>query len=262
MNLGLDGRCALVLAATRGLGRAAARALAAEGARVAITGSDLSRAEAAAAEIAAETGATVVGVAGDMMAEGIEAVVDQVEAALGPVEILVLNHPGPALGVAAEIDLDGLPTQFRMIVSNPIALVRRTMPAMREKGFGRILATSGGSLVNPLPNKVMDNTLRPAIAGYLKALSNEIAADGVTVNIIIPGTFVTERVHASTKANAGLDGITVEEAMRRRLAGIPAGRFGELDAEFGATVAFLCGAGASYINGSIVRCDGGQVRSL
>ena len=116
-------------------------------------------------------------------------------------------------------------------------------------------------MVTPLPNKVMDDTLRPALTAYSKALANEVAADGVTVNMVLPGTFVTERVHASTASNAKLFGITVEEAMSRRIEGIPAGRFGELK-EFGAVVAFLCSEAASYVNGSVIRVDGSQIRSI
>jgi 3-oxoacyl-[acyl-carrier protein] reductase len=107
----------------------------------------------------------------------------------------------------------------------------------------------------------MDNTFRPALVGYFKALSNEVAADGITLNILLPGTFMTDRVEHSTAANAALWGITVEEAMRRRIEGIPTGRFGDLG-EFAAVTAFLCSDPAGYINGSIVRVDGGQVRSI
>jgi 3-oxoacyl-[acyl-carrier protein] reductase len=115
--------------------------------------------------------------------------------------------------------------------------------------------------VTPLPNKVMDNTLRPALTAYSKALANEVAPEGITVNVVLPGTFVTDRVHASTASNAALFGITVEEAMRRRVENIPAGRFGDLK-EFGAVVAFLCSEPASYVNGSVIRVDGSQVKSV
>jgi 3-oxoacyl-[acyl-carrier protein] reductase len=107
----------------------------------------------------------------------------------------------------------------------------------------------------------MDDTLRPALAGYSKALANEVAAEGITVNVVVPGTFVTERVHASTASNALVMGISVEEAMRRRIENIPTGRFGDL-AEFGSMVAFLCSECASYVNGSVLRVDGGQLKSI
>ena len=116
-------------------------------------------------------------------------------------------------------------------------------------------------MIHALPNKVMDNIFRPALVNYTKALANEVAADGVTVNMILPGTFVTERVHDSTSKNAVLWGISVDEAMKQRIAGIPTARFGELE-EFGAVSAFLCSERASYVTGSIVRVDGGQTKTI
>lgn len=263
MDLGLRNRRALILASTKGLGRAAAEALAAEGAHVAITSSSRERCEAVAAEIAARHGVRTAGIAADAFdPSAVDALhAGAVEALGGGIDILVINHTGPALGVATEIDLDVLQKQFLLIVSNPIRLIRHVLPGMRERRFGRIISISGGSIVQPLPNKVMDNTLRPAIVGYTKALANEVAADNVTVNIILPGTFVTDRVHDSTASNARLMGISVEEAMRRRIESIPAGRFGEL-AEFGAAIAFMAAEQSGYMTGSILRVDGSQTRSI
>ena len=193
--------------------------------------------------------------------ENMDRLLSQAVAALGGIDILFINHPGPALGLAKDIEIGVLEQQIRLMVVSPIRLISRALPAMRERRWGRILAGGGGGMVTPLPNKVMDNTLRPAIAAYSKALANEVAADGVTVNIILPGTFITDRVHDSTASNAALWGISVEEAMRRRIESIPAARFGELK-EFGAVVAFLCSDAASYVNGSVIRVDGSQIRSV
>ncbi len=263
MDLGLAGKRALLLAATRGLGRAAAEALAAEGASVALSSSDAARCDAAAREIAAAHDVRAVGIAADLFDPAAMAglYAEAVRALGGDIDILFLNHPGPKLGLASEVDPDDLAPQFRMMVESPIRLIRLALPAMRARRFGRILTVSGGGMVAPLPNKVMDDTLRPAIAAYSKALANEVAADGVTANVVLPGTFITERVHHSTASNAALFGITVEEAMRRRVENIPAGRFGEL-AEFGAVVAFLASARAGYVNGAVVRVDGSQIRSI
>jgi 3-oxoacyl-[acyl-carrier protein] reductase len=261
MDLGLKGKRAVVLAASMGLGQAAAQALAAEGARLAISSSNAGRCCDAADAIRQKHGAEVVPIVADMFAPAsMDALFAQAIDALGGVDILFLNHPGPALGLAKDIDPDELERQFRMMVASPIRLIARALPGMRSRKWGRILSSGGAGMVTPLPNKVMDDTLRPALAGYSKALSNEVAADGITVNVVLPGTFVTDRVHASTASNAALFGITVEEAMRRRLEGIPTGRFGELE-EFGAVVAFLCSERASYVNGAVVRVDGSQVRS-
>ena len=262
MDLKLGGKRALLLASSKGLGRAAAEALAAEGAAVAISSSNLERCRETADSIARAYGTKAVAIAADMfMPENMDRLLSQAVAALGGIDILFINHPGPALGLAKDIEIGVLEQQIRLMVVSPIRLISRALPAMRERRWGRILAGGGGGMVTPLPNKVMDNTLRPAIAAYSKALANEVAADGVTVNIILPGTFITDRVHDSTASNAALWGISVEEAMRRRIESIPAGRFGELK-EFGAVVAFLCSDAASYVNGSVIRVDGSQIRSV
>ena len=146
----------------------------------------------------------------------------------GSIDILVINHTGPALGLSQAVDFAALDAHYQLMVSSPLRLIARVLPDMRTRRWGRILSVGGGSMVHALPNKVMDNVFRPALVNYTKALANEIASDGVTVNMILPGTFVTDRVHDSTEKNAQLWGISVEEAMRRRLDGIPAGRFGEL----------------------------------
>jgi 3-oxoacyl-[acyl-carrier protein] reductase len=262
MDLGLRSKRALVLASTKGLGRTAAEALAAEGADVVITSSDKQRCDLVAADIAARYGTRVIGTAADAFdPQATDRLYARATDAMGGIDILIVNHTGPLLGVAIEIDLDALQQQFLLMVANPIRLIRSALPGMRARKWGRIISISGGSIVQPLPNKVMDNTLRPAMVGYTKALANEVAVDGVTVNIVLPGTFITDRVHDSTASNARLMGITVEEAMKRRIESIPAGRFGELR-EFGATVAFMAGEPSSYMTGSIIRVDGSQTRSI
>ena len=262
MDLGLRGKRALLLASTKGLGRAAAQALAAEGVDLAIASSNARRCEETALDLAGTYGVRTCGIAADIFdPAAMDRLFASAQAQLGGVDILLLNHPGPALGLAKDIDLDELDRQYRMMLASPIRLMARALPDMRQRRWGRILSVSGGGMVSPLPNKVMDDTLRPALAGYSKALANEVAAEGITVNVVVPGTFVTERVHASTASNALVMGISVEEAMRRRIENIPTGRFGDL-AEFGSMVAFLCSECASYVNGSVLRVDGGQLKSI
>lgn len=261
MDLGLREKRALLLASSQGLGRAAAEALAAEGANVVVSSSHQGRCDEAAAAIAAAYGVKAIGIAADLFRPAeMDQLFEQTVKALGGVDILFVNHGGPQLGQAKDLDPDRLQPQFHMMVASPIRLMLRVLPAMRAQRWGRIVSVGGAGMVQALPNKVMDNTLRPAIVGYTKSLANEVAADGVTVNMVLPGTFITERVHNSTASNAALMGITVAEAMKRRIEGIPAGRFGELQ-EFGAVVAFICSEPASYINGSIVRVDGSQIRA-
>ena len=262
MDLGLRGKRAVVLAASQGLGRAAAEALAAEGVELVVSSSNTERCRDAAHSIAQAHGTKAVAIAADMFApQSMDRLFASATETLGGIDILFLNHPGPALGRAIDIDPDQLESQFRMMVASPIRLISRALPAMRERRWGRIVSVGGAGMVTPLPNKVMDDTLRPSLVGYSKALANEVAADGVTVNMLLPGTFITDRVHRSTASNAALWGISVEEAMRRRIEQIPAGRFGAL-AEFGAVAAFLCSERASYVNGAVIRVDGSQIKSV
>jgi 3-oxoacyl-[acyl-carrier protein] reductase len=260
MDLGLRGKRALMLAASTGLGRASAESLAAEGANLVISSSNQGRCDDAAKAIEGKYGVKAVGIAADLFQpKQMDTLFEKAAKALGGIDILFINNGGPALGQAKDVDPDALQAQFNMAVESPIRLIRHALVGMRQRRWGRIISAGGASMVQALPNKVMDNTMRPAMVGYSKALSNEVAADGITVNCIVPGTFVTERVHNSTAANAALAGISADEMMKRRLEGIPAGRFGELQ-EFGDLVAFLCSERAGYINGSVIRIDGSQVK--
>jgi 3-oxoacyl-[acyl-carrier protein] reductase len=262
MDLGLRGKRALVMAASKGLGRSVAHALALEGAEVVVSSSDRERCESAALQIASETGARCHGCAANMFEpETMDGLIARVQSVIGGVDILVINHVGPALGLAQDVDPAVLEAHYRLMLATPIRLIGYVLPKMRERRWGRILSVGGGSMVHALPNKAMDNIFRPALVNYTKSLANEVAADGVTVNMILPGTFVTERVHASTQSNAKLWGISIAEAMEQRLEGIPAGRFGQL-AEFGSVAAFICSIQASYITGSVVRVDGGQTKTI
>lgn len=262
MDLGLTGKRALVLAASKGLGRAAAEALSAEGAVVAISSSSEERCAQVARDIAKDSGNRVVGIAADMFSpDAMDVLARQTADAIGDIDILVINHVGPALGLATEVDSAILDSHYRLMVASPLRLVMAVLPGMRKRRWGRILYIAGGSVVHALPNKVMDNVFRPAMVNYTKALANEVAADGVTANVVLPGTFLTDRVHASTASNAALMGISVEDAMSERIRNIPAGRFGRLD-EFGAVVAFVSSEAASYVNGSTIRVDGSQTKTI
>jgi 3-oxoacyl-[acyl-carrier protein] reductase len=250
------------MAASKGLGRATAEALVAEGAVVAISSSDQDRCDRAANEIAERYGGRCVGLSADMFKpDQMDGLVDRAIDALGGVDILFINHVGPTLGSATVVAPDVLDDHYRLMVASPLRLIAGVLPGMRQRRWGRILSVGGGSMVHAAPNKVMDNIFRPALVNYTKALANEVAADGVTVNMILPGTFVTDRVHDSTEKYAKLWGVSVDAATQQRLAGIPAGRFGEL-AEFGAVATFVASEPASYVNGSIVRVDGGQTKTI
>ncbi|MDQ0028402.1 SDR family oxidoreductase [Arthrobacter bambusae] len=261
MDFGINGKSAFVAASTGGLGLAVARGLAAEGVRVAITGRRGELAEKIAAELQAD-GHSAVAVEADLSTpEGVAAAVERAVDLLGPIDILVLNGPGPKPGAAASLGADDIAAAFELLVKPHHALVSKILPGMRERRWGRILAIGSSGIVAPLPNLAVSNTGRAALAGYLKTLAAEVALDAVTVNMLLPGRIATDRVAELDRAAAKRRGTTPEEIQLESRKTIPARRYGEPE-EFGAAGAFLCSAPASYITGVALRCDGGLIRSL
>ena len=257
MDLGITGKVAFVAASTGGLGLAVAQALAAEGTKVAITGRRRERAEHVAASLPG-----AVAVAADLgTPEGVAAAVEQVEKLLGPIDIAVLNGPGPKPGAAAALGADELASAFDLLVRPHHALVARVLPGMRERRWGRILAVGSSGVTAPLPNLAISNTGRAALAGYLKTLAAEVALDAVTVNLLLPGRIATDRVAELDAAAAKRRGISLDDVQLESRKTIPARRYGQPE-EFGAAAAFLCSAAASYVTGVALRCDGGLIRSL
>ncbi|NUP59082.1 MAG: SDR family oxidoreductase [Pseudarthrobacter sp.] len=266
MDLGITGRTALVAASTSGLGLAVARALAAEGAKVAVVGRRRDRAQEIVAELQAAygdlPGFCAIAVEADLTTPGgAAAAVEQTGSGLGPIDILVLNGPGPKPGAAASLGSEDIGAAFDTLVKPHQAMVSLTLPGMRERRWGRILAVGSSGVAAPLPNLAISNTGRAALAAYLKTLAAEVALDGVTVNLLLPGRIATDRVTELDQAAAKRRGTTLEEIQLESRKTIPARRYGD-PAEFGAAAAFLCSAPASYITGVALRCDGGLIRSL
>jgi 3-oxoacyl-[acyl-carrier protein] reductase len=257
MDLGIRGRTAVVCASTAGLGEATARALAAEGAKVVICGRRGDLAKAIAAELP-----EAVGVEIDLTApDGPARLIAAAEDAFGPVDILVLNSPGPPPGGSSDIsDLDIVAAMESLVLPHQ-RLVSLVLPGMRERGWGRVLALASIGVVTPIPSLALSNIGRAALGGYLKTLATEVAGDGITVNLLLPGRIATARTAQMNAYRAGREGITVEEFAARAQADIPAGRYGKPD-ELGAVAAFLCSEAASYVTGTALRCDGGAVPSL
>jgi 3-oxoacyl-[acyl-carrier protein] reductase len=247
MDLGLDGRVALVNGASKGLGRAIAEALAAEGARVAVSSRSRERIE----ETAEAIGATgFVFDAADLDAAG--PLVDDVERALGPIDVLVLNTGGPpASPDSLAHGLNVWERSYRELTLAPVAFLQRVLPGMRERGFGRVLNVASSSVVEPMASLVLSSAHRAAMLTTFKTLATEVAADGVTLNTLLPGLFGTDRLY---------DMIGGRENAQEAAAEIPARRLGEPE-EFGAAAAFLCSARAGYITGATLRIDGGVTRS-
>jgi len=254
MDLGLNGRTALVLASTGGLGAATAQALAAEGANVVVSGRNEERAKQIAAQLPSATGVRC-----DLSEPGAaDLLVAATREAYGEPDIVVLNGPGPKPGRATDLGPGDARAAIDLLVETHLALVTLVLPAMRAAGWGRILAIGSSGVQQPIPTLSASNLGRAALGSYLKTLAGDVAADGVTVNMVLPGRIATDRVASLDEAAANRTGTSVEEARNASIAKIPAGRYGD-PAEFGAVVAFLCSEAASYVTGSQVRCDGGMV---
>jgi 3-oxoacyl-[acyl-carrier protein] reductase len=250
VDLGISERTALVMGASRGLGRAIAAALAREGARVAIASRSRERLEEARAEIEGEVVAFEANTA-DL--DRLPALCGEVEASLGPVEILVANTGGPPLGGALDNPLDEWEQAYRSLVLAPRVLVGAVLPGMRERGWGRIVNVGSSSVREPIPHLTLSNAHRMAAIGFFKTLASEVAGDGITVNTVATGRFATDRL----ASNWG----SWEEMERRAAEGVPAGRLGD-PAEYGDVVAFLCSARAAYLTGAVIPLDGGLLRSV
>ncbi|WP_018333856.1 SDR family oxidoreductase [Actinomycetospora chiangmaiensis] len=253
MDLGLTGRTALVCASTSGLGEATARALGAEGARVVVCGRRADRAAAIAAELP-----DAVGVGVDLTANGAP---EELVAAAGEVDVLVLNSGGPPPSTAADIGTAEITAALVPLLLAQQRLVSLVLPGMRERGWGRILGVGSTGVVAPIPGLALSNIGRAALGGYLRTLAGEVAADGVTVNLLLPGRIATARTESVDAAAAEREGVGVDEVEARNATAIPAGRYGRAP-EFGAVAAFLCSDAASYVTGTATRCDGGLVPSL
>jgi 3-oxoacyl-[acyl-carrier protein] reductase len=250
MDLGIAGRVALVMAASKGIGRGIAEALAREGARVAIASRSLESVEQTAAEIEGE----VVGVAADTGdLERLARLPADVAERLGPVEILVTNTGGPPAGEALDAELEQWRDAYENLVLAPRVLVEAVLPGMRERGWGRIVNVGSSSTREPIPGLALSNSHRPGLLGFFKTLSREVAADGVTVNDVVTGRFATDRLASNWGGRERMEELAVE--------GIPAGRLGRPD-EYGDLVAFLCSDRAAYISGTSIPIDGGMLRSV
>jgi 3-oxoacyl-[acyl-carrier protein] reductase len=252
---------ALVTGASAGLGFAAAAALVERGARVAIASRSGGKLEAARQRLAA-AGGTVAAIPADVRRrEDLERLVAEVTARLGSVDVLVANGGGPTAKPALELteaDWEAAIPLALLFVPRLCALV---VPGMRQRQWGRIVALNSVSTRQPIPGLALSNSLRPAVVGYLKTLAQEVAADGVTVNAVLPGYTLTERQDELAADRAARSGMSREEVLATWSAQIPAGRMAGAG-EIGAVVGFLCSPEASYVTGQALAVDGGYVRGL
>ena len=261
MDFGLHGKTALVLAGGGGLGRAIAKSLASEGAKVAVAGIGADSIAGTQADLTA-IGAKSMGLVWDLadLAQ-IDGHVSKIESELGPVDILVNNTGGPPPTTASGQDPALWSKYFQAMVLSVIATTDRVLPNMRSRHWGRVITSASASVVSPIPNLAISNTLRIALAGWSKTLAREVAKEGITVNVVLPGRIATGRIKVLDQAKAKREGRTEEEVLAESTAAIPIGRLGRPE-EYGDVVAFLASERASYITGSMIRVDGGMIASV
>lgn len=262
MDLGLKGRAAAVAASSRGLGRATARALAAEGASVALCGRDESRAVEAAEAIARETGARTLALVGDVgVAADCRAFVDRAAEAFGRLDILVTNTGGPKPGGFEAVGDADWESAYRVTLASVIHLVRAAVPHMRKNRWGRVVNIASLSAKQPIDGLVLSNSFRPAIAGLAKTLAAELGKDGILVNTVCPGYTRTDRLEELALVRALAAGKTPEQVLADLARDVPLGRVADA-AEFANVVAFLCSERASYVTGATISIDGGACKGL
>lgn len=262
MDLGLSGKRALVLASSRGLGLGIAEAIAAEGANVMITGRNGDRLKAACTAINDRGAGQARFVVSDLSEKSTPAMLEEtVGKEFGGLDILVNNTGGPPPGAMSEADLSVVHRQFEIMVLSVMDLTARLLPGMRAQGWGRVLTVASSGVIQPIPNLGLSNALRATLVGWSKSMANETAGDGVTFNMLLPGRIETDRLKELDAANAKRSGKSLEDVANAAKAQIPVGRYGAVE-EFAAAAAFLVSGRASYINGSMIRCDGGAIKSV
>ncbi|MEM8633100.1 MAG: SDR family oxidoreductase [Pseudomonadota bacterium] len=257
MELGISGKKAIVCAASRGLGRGCAMALAAEGVGLVINARTAETLEATAAEIRDAHGVTVTAVAGDITTPETRA---EVLAVAGEVDILVNNAGGPPPGLWSDWDRDDFISALDANMLTPIALMQAVLPGMIARNWGRVVNITSGSVKAPIPQLGLSNSARTGLTGFVAGTARQVAGQGVTINNLLPGAHATDRIAVLEQASSRAQNISVEEARAQRFKTIPSGRYGTAD-EFGATCAFLCSQHAGFIVGQNILLDGGAINA-
>lgn len=267
MNLGLDGKGALVCGASSGLGWAIARELASEGASVVLCARSPERLEKAVQSIRTQldSGAgagSVDGIVADLsVSEDRKALVQKAQALLGRIDILINNTGGPPSGPRSTLTEADWQAAYASLLASVVDLSGLVLEEMKEAGWGRIVNVTSISVKQPVEGLILSNSLRAGVTGFARTVANEVAPFGITVNNVLPGYTRTERLEALTAAGAARDGVPPEAIQDRWIAEIPAGRLGEPD-ELAALTAFLCSTRAAYITGQSIAVDGGWIRGL
>lgn len=262
MDLGINGKIALVTAASRGLGRGCAQQLAAEKCRVAICSRDEASVKQAAKEIAAQSGTEVTGFAADVSkAEDVGRLLEDVRRSLGDPEILVTNAGGPPPGTFASTALAEYEKALNLNLMSAVHLIHGLVPAMKARGWGRIIAITSISVKQPIANLLLSNMARAGLTGFLKTLATELAPSGITVNALLPGTHKTARIDQLARDTAEREGKPLQQVYEELHAAVPCKTIGDPN-DFGAVAAFLAGIHARYITGQSLLVDGGKYGGL
>lgn len=262
MDLGLTNKVALVAAGSRGLGRAVAEELAAEGASLVLCARDTRTLDETAAAIAKSSDAHVLAIPTDVtVTDDIKRVVEAGVERFGRIDILVTNAGGPPAGRFEQLTHEQWEVAIRLTLFSAIELTRQVLPGMKERRWGRILNITSIAVKQPVENLLLSNSLRAGLTGFARTLANEVAADGITVNNIMPGYTRTERLDELAQMMAEKQGISADEFRGKWEKEIPMGRLGE-PREFAALATFLVSERASYITGTSIQVDGGWIKSL
>ncbi|MEL6645276.1 MAG: SDR family oxidoreductase [Pseudomonadota bacterium] len=257
MDLGISGKRAIVCAASKGLGRGCAMALAAEGVDLVINARGAEALEATADEIRQAHGVSVAAVAGDITDAGVQA---ELLAEGGDLDILVNNAGGPPPGLWSDWGRDDFIAALDANMLTPVALMQGVLPGMMARGWGRVVNITSGSVKAPIPQLGLSNTARTGLTGFVAGTARQVAEKGVTINNLLPGIHATDRAVGLDKAVCDAQGISMAEATAQRQATIPARRYGTAE-EFGATCAFLCSQHAGFIVGQNILLDGGAINA-
>ncbi|HLK04474.1 MAG TPA: SDR family oxidoreductase [Candidatus Acidoferrum sp.] len=262
MDLGLKGRVAIVAAASTGLGRAVARELSKEGARVAICARTAQTLEETAHEIAHETGGEIFHQAVDVRNEAeVGHFVSAAETRFGKVDICVTNSGGPPSKLFAETRTEEWRDAVDLLLMSTVHFARETLPRMQKNGWGRFITITSTTVKQPVDGLLLSNSIRSAVNGMAKTLASEYAKYGITVNNVCPGYTATDRLSELSEAVAARNKVSVDDVVDGWKKQIPAGRIGTPE-EFAAVVAFLASERASYVNGTSIAIDGGIVRGM
>jgi 3-oxoacyl-[acyl-carrier protein] reductase len=258
MNLGIEGRTAIVCASSQGLGLACARALAQEGVHVLINGREQAKLDKSAAALREVARGDVIAIAADVTTTDGQA---KLLAACPSPDILINNNSGPSPGNFADIERDRWLEAIEANMIAPLMLIRAVLPAMRQRRFGRIVNITSAMVTTPRPHMTVSSGARAGLTAAMKGLSLEVARDNVTINNLLPERFDTDRQHQMAKAAMARENISYEEARARQIESIAARRLGD-PREFGATCAFLCSTFAGIMSGQNFHLDGGSYPAL